>query len=72
MPSAFGYAFYEGNFITLKAGIISLDGKQIVKVKKSAAITDGKELGKKVALEVLRGGGQEILDDIRNQDLNIA
>jgi hydroxymethylbilane synthase len=69
---AFGYAFYEGNFITLKAGIISLDGKQIVKVKKSAAITDGKELGKKVALEVLRGGGQEILDDIRNQDLNIA
>lgn len=64
---AFGYAHYEGNMITLKAGIISLDGKQLVKIKKSAVPDDNKELGKSVALEVLNSGGQEILEDIRKQ-----
>ena len=64
---AFGYAHFEGNLITLKAGIISLDGKRVIKIKKSSSVTDSKELGKKVALEVLQTGGQEILDAIRNQ-----
>lgn len=64
---AFGYAHFEGNLITLKAGIISLDGKRVIKIKKSSSVTDSKELGKKVALEVLQTGGQEILDAIRTQ-----
>lgn len=50
---AFGYAFFEGNLITLKAGLIPVNGKKPVKVKKSALPAEAKELGKKVALDVL-------------------
>ncbi len=66
IPS-FGYAHYDGDHITLKAGIISLDGQQVVKVKRSATPEDAKELGKLVADEVLRKGGAEILIEIRKQ-----
>ncbi|HMG90160.1 MAG TPA: hydroxymethylbilane synthase [Chryseolinea sp.] len=62
---AFGYAHYEGPMVTLKGGIISLDGQRIVKAKHSASPEDVKELGEAVALEVLRNGGSEILNDIR-------
>lgn len=66
IPS-FGYAHYEGELITLKAGIISLDGQQVVKVKQSAAPEGAKQLGEAVANEVLRKGGIEILAEIRKQ-----
>jgi hydroxymethylbilane synthase len=65
IPS-FGYAWLEDNSVILKAGIISLDGQQIVKVKHAAPIDDAKELGKAVAQEVLVNGGARILTDIRN------
>jgi hydroxymethylbilane synthase len=64
IPS-FGYAWLEGGMVTLKAGIISLDGQQLIKVKRSAPIEDGKELGKSVAEEVLINGGATILADIK-------
>jgi hydroxymethylbilane synthase len=64
---AFGYAHYENDMIVLKAGIISLDGKQLVKVKKSASPEDTRELGKLVGEEVLLNGGAEILRSIRQQ-----
>lgn len=64
IPS-FGYALLEGNTITLKAGIISLDGQQVIKVKRAAPAEDGKELGKSIAMEVLTTGGKEILDEIK-------
>jgi hydroxymethylbilane synthase len=64
IPS-FGYAWLEGNIVTLKAGIISLDGQQLIKIKESASVEDGKELGKKVAQEALINGGSAILHDIR-------
>lgn len=66
IPS-FGYAHYDGELITLKGGIISLDGQQVVKVKQSAAPEGAKELGEAVANEVLRKGGTEILAEIRRQ-----
>jgi hydroxymethylbilane synthase len=65
---AFGYAHYEGNMITLKAGIISLEGKRVVKVKRSALPEEVKEMGESVAREVLKNGGAEILDEIRHKD----
>lgn len=65
IPS-FGYGWLEDNSIVLKAGIISLDGQQLVKVKRVAPVEDGKELGKSVATEVLVNGGSRILHDIRN------
>jgi hydroxymethylbilane synthase len=60
----FGYAQFEGNLITLKAGVISLDGKQVIKTKRSSTIAESKELGKKVAQEVLQNGGDKILQEI--------
>lgn len=63
---AFGYAHYEGELITLKAGIISLDGQRIIKSKHVAAPDQAKELGEKVAAEVLKNGGEQILWEIRN------
>jgi len=63
----FGYAHYDGAMITLKGGIISLDGKKIIKAKQTAPVLDIKELGEAVANEVLINGGSEILADIRNQ-----
>jgi hydroxymethylbilane synthase len=58
---AFGYAHFEGNLITLKAGLISRDGKRVIKAKRSSTIAGCKEMGKKVAREVLQNGGAEIL-----------
>lgn len=64
IPS-FGYATLEGSVVTLKAGIISLDGKELIKIKDSASVENGKELGKRIANEVLAKGGDRILRDIR-------
>ncbi len=66
IPS-FGYAWMEGPLITLKAGIISLDGREIIKIKRSSTIEDGKELGKGIAIEVLANGGDKILLEIREK-----
>jgi len=64
IPS-FGYAWLEGDLLTLKAGIISLDGQQIIKIKRSAPVEEGKELGKSIAAEVLADGGAKILQSIK-------
>jgi len=53
----FGYAYYEGGLVTLKAGVISANGKQVIKAKRTSTIAECKELGKKVAEEVLQNGG---------------
>lgn len=66
IPS-FGYAWMEGSNVTLKAGIISLDGQEVIKIKKSAPVADGKELGRGIANEVLAKGGDRILSEIRRK-----
>lgn len=66
IPS-FGYAWMEGDLVTLKAGIISLDGQELIKIKSSSAVENGKELGKRIANEVLAKGGDRILNDIRRK-----
>lgn len=50
----FGYAHFEGALITLKAGLIAPDGKEIFKTKKSASLGDSKDLGRKAALEIAK------------------
>lgn len=62
---AFGYAQFDGPLITLKAGIISLDGQRIIKSKHSASPVETKELGERVANEVLKNGGEQILWEIK-------
>jgi hydroxymethylbilane synthase len=66
IPS-FGYAWTEGPVVTLKAGIISLDGQEVIKIKRSAPVDEGKELGKNIANEVLAKGGDRILSEIRRK-----
>ena len=66
IPS-FGYAWMEGPLVTLKAGIISLDGQEVIKIKRSAPVEEGKELGKGIANEVLAKGGDRILSEIRRK-----
>lgn len=66
IPS-FGYAWIEGSMVTLKAGIISLDGSELIKIKRSASIAEGKDLGKSIANEVLSKGGDRILSEIRRK-----
>ncbi len=61
----FGYAYLDGSLITLKGGIISLDGQQVIKVKRTGIVEDVKELGESVANEVLKSGGTEILKKIK-------
>ena len=39
----------------------------LIKIKKTGAVEDGKELGKSIANEVLQSGGQEILRNIRSE-----
>jgi hydroxymethylbilane synthase len=63
----FGYAHLDGPLVTLKGGIISLDGQQVIKVKRSSSVEDVKELGESVAREVLSSGGSAILKSIKAQ-----
>ena len=64
---AFGYAHIDGDSISLKAGIISLDGQRVIKVTRSSSFENVKELGEMVANEVLNIGGEQILKEIRQQ-----
>ncbi len=61
----FGYAHLDGPMVTLKGGVISLDGKQVIKAKRTGTIEDVKELGEAVANEVLSNGGAEILRSLK-------
>ena len=63
----FGYAHFERSLVTLKGGIISLDGQKVIKAKRSSPVENVKELGESVATEVLNNGGAEILKSIRSQ-----
>ncbi len=61
----FGYAHFEGDLVTLKGGVISLDGQQVIKTKQSRNPEQVKELGEAVAKEVLENGGAEILRELK-------
>lgn len=63
----FGNASLDGETITLNAGIISLDGKQLIRIQESGE--DAVLLGQKVGDALLSGGGKEILNDIRKKHL---
>jgi hydroxymethylbilane synthase len=62
----FGYAHLDGSLVTLKGGIVSLDGQKVIKAKRSGPVENVKELGETVAYEVLNNGGAEILKNIRS------
>lgn len=59
-------AVREGDDISFKGNILSLDGKQKKEVSRKAAISDAADMGKLAAQELLSEGGQAILNEIRN------
>ncbi len=52
--------------LNMTAGIISLDGKTIVKKNDSKPALEAEQLGEDLAEQVLSNGGNEILEGIRN------
>ncbi len=64
---AFALASYVDEKIELNAGILSLDGKQIVRRQKTFTVPDDpKKSGQALAMEILENGGQEILEKIKS------
>jgi hydroxymethylbilane synthase len=60
------YGQVQGNELRLDAVIGSLDGKRIVKGSRSGNHADAERIGIELAEELLKRGGKEILDEIRN------
>jgi hydroxymethylbilane synthase len=56
----------QGNELRLDAVIGSLDGKRMVKGNRSGNHADAERIGIELAEELLKRGGKEILDEIRN------
>jgi hydroxymethylbilane synthase len=61
----FGIGKLIENKVHFTAGIISLDGQTVIKVKESQKNESPEELGIKLANRILSQGGKEILDSIK-------
>jgi hydroxymethylbilane synthase len=64
IPS-FALATINEDRVRLKGGIISLDGKELIKEVMEGLTEEAEALGQRLAEEVLRKGGDRILKDIR-------
>jgi hydroxymethylbilane synthase len=63
----FAYASLENQRLTMQAGIVSLDGLQLVQFTDIAEPADATNLGRSMAEKVLRSGGEQILFEIKQQ-----
>ncbi len=54
----------EGETVHLKGRILSLDGSQCVESETKGAIVDADKIGKELALECLKNGGEDILKSL--------
>jgi hydroxymethylbilane synthase len=61
-----GLAEMRGEEISFKGNILSLDGKKKAEINKTIRPSDVSAAGKTAAVELLKMGGQEILDSIKN------
>jgi len=61
----FGLATIDNEVLTLKGGIISLDGKATVEKSCCSTINAAQKVGETLGDYVLENGGREILEDIR-------
>lgn len=61
----FALADNQGDIVTLKGGIVSLDGKERISVSVSGSADQPEALGEKLAEEVFARGGKMILDQIK-------
>jgi hydroxymethylbilane synthase len=61
----FGLAVWEGERISLTGGIISLDGKKLLRQTQQAPPLSPEDLGKSLAETLLKAGADQILQQIR-------
>ncbi|MEM6298414.1 MAG: hypothetical protein AAF740_06975 [Bacteroidota bacterium] len=61
----FGYASLKDDELYLRGGVISLNGKKLVRCEQRGKPKDAIKLGTKLADEVLSKGGKAILDKIK-------
>ncbi|WP_291725063.1 hydroxymethylbilane synthase [Bernardetia sp.] len=66
IPS-FVLAKVEGDMLRIDAGLISLSGKKIIRKSGEIHKEKGQELAVKLAQEVLKAGGDKILEKIKNK-----
>jgi len=64
---AFANAQYDQDAMTITGGVISLDGRELVKRTLEGPADDPVALGESVAKMVLENGGSSILEDIKNE-----
>ncbi|HEX8546494.1 MAG TPA: hydroxymethylbilane synthase [Cytophagaceae bacterium] len=60
----FGNAVAIGNFLTLTAGIVSPDGKKLIKEGATDSLESSVKLGQAIGQKILNSGGREILKAI--------
>jgi hydroxymethylbilane synthase len=61
----FALAQLAENDLTIRGGLISLDGKQMLEATATGNKTDAESLGKEIAEKILADGGDKILETIR-------
>ena len=64
IPS-FALATHTDEVVTLRCGLISLDGVQLVRAEGAVPLAEAATLGERLAGEILEAGGREILAGIR-------
>lgn len=63
----FGHAVLKKGQIHMQGGVISLNGKEIIRCRKNGPVKDAEKLGFALADDVLEQGGKEILDEIKGK-----
>lgn len=64
IPS-FGHAIVEEDQVLFTAGLVSLNGQEMVKTKMQGATSEAEILGEQMANYILQNGGKEILQEIK-------
>jgi hydroxymethylbilane synthase len=62
----FALATLQNETVQITGGIISLNGKQIVKKTLQRPVQEAVALGQQLAAEVMGAGGEQILQEIRS------
>jgi hydroxymethylbilane synthase len=66
----FALATLEKESLTLRGGIVSLDGQTRISLEVSGKEEQAEELGEKLAQLVFAEGGKQILEDIKKSQAN--
>lgn len=61
------YATLDGETMTLRAFLSDTNGRQFFRSEASGPGSQARELGRKVAVELLEAGGHQVLDDLEKQ-----